>query len=143
MSGLESRKDELISKAVCSIKPGYLHHLADTYWGKSLRIIEKESAAALVAVSWYDDCNPDCAYIEGLSVSFKYRELGYGRELMDMAEDVCRCLERQYAVLYVVKGSWQEEWYHRRGYEDCDYTLIDEELITLRKDLGKVKEEPK
>ena len=52
MSELESRKDELISKAVSSIKPGYLHHLADAYWGKSLRIIEKESAAALVAVSW-------------------------------------------------------------------------------------------
>lgn len=140
MSELESRKDELISKAVSSIKPGYLYHLADTYWGKSLHIIEKESAAALVSVSWYEDCNFDCAYIDGLSVSFKYRELGYGRELMDMAEDVCRCLEKQYAVLSVVKGSWQEEWYRRRGYEDFDNGLIDEELITLRKDLKTGKE---
>lgn len=135
MSEFESRKDELISKAVSSIKSGYLYHLADTYWGKSLHIIEKETAAALVSVSWYEDCNLECAYIEGLSVSFKYRELGYGRELMDMAEDVCRCLERQYAVLSVVKGSWQEGWYRRRGYEDFDSGLIDEELVTLRKDL--------
>lgn len=133
--------EELISKAVSSIGPGYLHHLADTYWGKSLHIIEKETAAAFVSVSWYEDCNLDCAYIEDLNVSFKYRELGYGRELMDMAENVCRCLGRQYAKLGVVKGSWQEDWYRRREYEDSGEVCMDEALVALRKDLKIDKEE--
>lgn len=129
------RNETMISDATDCILPGYIHHVGDTYWGKSLYVME-ERGIALVCVSWYEDDQPDTAFIEGLSVSFKYRELGYGSSLMDMAENVCRALERRYAILGVVRGSWQEQWYRRRGYKDCERRHEDKELIMLRKDLN-------
>lgn len=128
------RHEELTSDAANCVQPGFIHHVGESYWGNSFYVMD-ERGIAMVCVKCYNEDEPDTAFIESLSVSFKFRELGYGSMLMDMAENVCRALGRRYAVLGVTCGSWQESWYRRRGFSDCEFVHSDENLIILKKDL--------
>jgi len=91
------------------------YHRNNWPWGRST-IINTHNGAATVKVS-IDRYEPNCADITSLSVVPKERHKGYGRELLQLAEQEARNMGAGIVWLTAVDGEFTLGWYQREGYE--------------------------
>lgn len=75
-----------------------------------------------------------CAMIYRLSVEEKHRRNGYGRWLLNEAENEARRLGANVVSLAAKKSSFMLDWYQRCGYEPL---FSDGEYVTLYKKIAK------
>lgn len=75
-----------------------------------------------------------CAMIYQLSVEERHRRNGYGKMLLDEAENEARRLGASVVSLAAKKGSFMLDWYQRDGYEPL---FSDSEYVTLYKKIAK------
>lgn len=75
-----------------------------------------------------------CAMIYRLSVEEKHRRNGYGKMLLNEAENEARRLGANVVSLAVKKDSFMLDWYQRIGYESL---FSDSEYVTLYKKIAK------
>ena len=73
-----------------------------------------------------------CAVMYRLSVGEKYRRKGYGKLLLNEAENEARRLGATVVSLAAKKGSFMLDWYQRSGYKPI---FSDNEYVTLYKEL--------
>lgn len=75
-----------------------------------------------------------CAMIYRLSVEEKYRRKGYGKMLLNEAENEARKFGANVVSLTAKKDSFVLEWYQRSGYKPL---FSDSEYVTLYKEIDK------
>ena len=80
------------------------------------------------------DAIRSCAMIYRLSVEEKHRRNGYGKTLLNEAENEARRLGANVVSLAAKKGSFMLDWYQRSGYEPL---FSDSEYVTLYKKIAK------
>lgn len=73
-----------------------------------------------------------CAMLYRLSVEEKHRRNGYGKMLLNEAENEARRLGANVVSLNAKKGSFMPDWYQRSGYRPI---FSDGDFVTLYKEL--------
>ena len=63
----------------------------------------------------YED-DPDTIYLSNVFVQKEYRGLGYGNNILDMAESIAKEFEASTIRLKAKKNSTARKWYERHGY---------------------------
>jgi N-acetylglutamate synthase-like GNAT family acetyltransferase len=125
---------EKIKLLVSDIIPSrFIYHMTKESWGFEVLIMEKEGDAFARAY-WYHDDN-DGMYLNWLTVSMELRKQGIGTELQNIREEIAKKLGAKYTYLQAENGSWMREWYKRRGYKDCENTIIEENLVWMQKEI--------
>lgn len=99
----------------------------------SLFITEK-SGNAMARLYWYHDDNTT-VYLDWLNVSETHRKKGLGKELQEIRERIGVSMGAVTSCLWVVKGSWMQDWYKRRGYVDWIDHDTETNAIWMRKQL--------
>lgn len=108
-------------------------HKNTWWWGKTHTII-LEQGIGLVNVSVHNEAQ-DIATIHGISVHDSYRDMGYGDCLLERAENEARLMGAKSVELTARRGSWEELWYKRKGYEmtgeceDWDGDILTKDLM--------------
>lgn len=88
-----------------------------------------------ISLHRYSD-NPSEIILSSLFVR-KQRQNGNGTNLMLLAEQIAKGLGCVCVFLEARKGSWQEKWYVRLGYNYCEYCQERSGLIWMKKNLEK------
>ena len=88
-----------------------------------------------ISLHRYSD-NPSEIILSSLFVR-KQRRNGNGINLMLRAEQIAKGLGCVRVFLQAKKGSWQEKWYERLGYNYCECCQERSGLIWMRKNLDK------
>lgn len=92
----------------------FINHTINTDWGKNYFYMHPEGHAFARAYTYNDE--PTKIYLDFLSVVEKHRRECMGLKLQLIREQLGRELNCEFAILWVTKGTWMEEWYKRRGY---------------------------
>jgi GNAT superfamily N-acetyltransferase len=71
---------------------------------------------AKAVVQWSNHETDPIALLTGVSVEPPFRMKGYGNGMVNAAEDIVRREGKERICLFVVRGSWLQYWYERRGY---------------------------
>lgn len=79
------------------------------------------------------DAIRSCAMIYRLSVEEKHRRNGYGKMLLNEAENEARRLCANVVSLTAKKDSFMLDWYQRSGYRPV---FSDDEYVTLYKEIN-------
>ena len=124
-------KEKELRVLVKKMYPNFLLHKEDGIRATSLFLMEKQGNG-MIRVCWYH--SEMCAVISDLSVSESFRKNGLGAQLMGMAEALARAEKKDFVQLRVLKDSWTEEWYKRRGYRFFEAD-DDKRFVMLIKDL--------
>ena len=74
-----------------------------------------------------------CAMLYRLNVEERYRRNGYGKMLLNEAENEARRLGASVVSLSAKKGSFMLDWYQRSGYKPL---FSDSEYVTLYKEIN-------
>lgn len=90
-----------------------------------------------ISLHRYSD-NPSEIILSSLLVR-KQRRNGNGIKLMLRAEQIAKGLGCVRVFLEAKKGSWQEKWYERLGYNYCECCQERSGLIWMKKNLDKWK----
>lgn len=109
------------------MKEEFIYHNAEDY-----TLIMTSSGEGICSVAL--DAVRSCAMIYRLSVEEKHRRNGYGRRLLNEAENEARRLGANVVSLAAKKGSFMLDWYQRSGYEPL---FSDSEYVTLYKKIAK------
>ena len=92
----------------------------------------EKSGKGFARVYWYLD-DPTSIYLDSLGVIESYRNNGLGRRLQEMREEIGRTKGATHSYLFVLKGSWMEEWYKRRGYSYYkEYELLENNIWMVK-----------
>lgn len=109
-----------IETALLYVSSRFITHITETSWGYSIWIMEKKGNGFARAYYYSDD--QSTIYLDNLSVSWHSRKRGIGTKLQEIREHIGRFAGFKKSCLWVVSGTWQEEWYKRRGYvEVCEH----------------------
>ncbi|BBI90546.1 hypothetical protein HYO65_gp154 [Tenacibaculum phage PTm1] len=106
-------------------------HKAELEWGDVYTFVEVNGTASARAYTFKD--GDDAIYLEALYVNDSVRRNGYGKKLQELREELGRTLDKSKSILWVVKGTWQEEWYKRRGYTLLAERVEDSNTIWMSK----------
>ena len=106
--------EKKIKTALLCISSRFITHLSKADWGYSIWIMEKKGRAFARAYIYSDD--DKTIYLDNLSVSWYARKEGLGTKLQEIREWIGSYVGFKESCLWVVKGTWQKEWYERRGY---------------------------
>ena len=90
-----------------------------------------------ISLHRYSD-NPSEIILSSLFVR-KQRRNGNGINLMLRAEQIAKRLGCVRVFLEAKKGSWQEKWYERLGYNYCECCQERSGLIWMKKKLRQIK----
>lgn len=105
-------------------------HTNKWIWGTTQQIIT-HNGIATVRIEYIDNYS-DTASIGGLSVLEEHRKKGYATELMKIAEDEIRKMQKKTIYLSLEKEEWLYNFYVKLGYvlydEDEDYKYMSKEL---------------
>lgn len=74
-------------------------------------------------------------YLDSLSVMTCIRKLGIGTQLQEIREEEGRSMGAKVARLWCTKGTWQHEWYKRRGYKDWQDHDTEPNAVWMEKEL--------
>ena len=108
----------------------YVYHSNKWWWGESCDII-RNNGSAIVCVK-FDNDFPKVAYICGLSVEESYRQMGYGKSMMNEALDLAKLNEKSFARLHVDKTKdWLIEMYEDLGFEIFSKDEHEYEMIKM------------
>ena len=88
------------------------------FWGTSIHFITTDGHALIKLI--IDNRCKHRAEVYDLNTHPDKQRQGYASLLMNRAEEEASLRGCVKIVLWVEKGSWQEQWYRRRGYEDED-----------------------
>lgn len=95
-----------------------LHHTGVLSWrGKSIWIMH-EHGFSFIRLYWYMD-DENVIYLSEFTVEESQRRKGYGRDLLQFAEEKARELNCSKILLQVERDSWIHKWYMRCGYVRC------------------------
>lgn len=106
-----------------------------TEWG-IVKIFSNEDNTIRFALYTYNDDN-EIIYLSNLFVNESLRKNGYGDRIIEWVFGYAKSHSFKTIILNVVKNSWMEKWYKRKGFEyleDCE----DDEYkgnVWLKKDL--------
>lgn len=114
-----------------NVSSRFISHLKTESWGSSILIMEK-NGKAFGRLYWYSDDN-STIYLDMLSVDIERRKQGIGTELQQLREEIGRNLGATSCYLWVQKNTWMHNWYKRRGYEDWQVYVQEENSIWMRK----------
>lgn len=106
-------------------------HTADLDWGHVYTYVETNGQASAKAYTFKEE--DDSIYLEALYVNEELRKSGAGTYLQELREDLGRSLGKTSAILWVVKDTWQHDWYKRRGYEDLQDRGEDPDTVWMQK----------
>ena len=115
------------------INDRFIYHIAKESWGFEVLIMGK-TGNAFARVYWYYD-DDTTVYLNWLSVSAESRKQGIGTELQNIREEIAKKLGAKHTYLQAENESWMHEWYKRRGYQDCENTAIEENLVWMQKNI--------
>jgi len=109
-------QEKKIETSLLYVSNKFITHLSKADWGGSIWIMEKEGRAFARAYRYCDD--DKTIYLDNLSVSWDARKEGLGTKLQKIRESIGRYAGFKEACLWATKGTWQHDWYQRRGYVD-------------------------
>lgn len=92
-----------------------------TEWG-IVKIFSNEDNTIRFALYTYNDDN-ETIYLSNLFVNESLRKNGYGDRIIEWVFDYAKSRSFKTIILNVVKNSWMEKWYERKGFEyleDCE-----------------------
>jgi len=93
----------------------FIVHVSENEWGGSVLVMEK-SGKAFARTYWFSDDN-STIYFDWLSVDECERGNGIAIELLNTHIQVAKEFKAE-TMLWVKKGTWMQEWYKRKGYND-------------------------
>lgn len=91
-----------------------------TSWGRRIMFSGNNSDIRF-ALYYYND-DPETLYLANLFVDEKLRKNGLGNEIINYVFDYAKTNHYRSIILNVVKDSWVQKWYERKGFqyiEDC------------------------
>jgi len=91
-------------------------HYHDKEFSHTIHIMFK-NGSGYCRVYWFDD-DPVNIYLEYLTVSKAFQKQGKGAHLQVLRESIGRAIGATKSNLWVMEGTWMQEWYRRRGYVD-------------------------
>lgn len=106
-----------------------------TEWGIVKRFSNEDNSIRFALYTYNDD--NETIYLSNLFVNESLRKNGYGNRIIEWVFDYAKSRSFKTIILNVVKNSWMEKWYERKGFEyleDCE----DDEYkgnVWLKKDL--------
>lgn len=113
----------------------FIEHKTSAGWGWAIHIMES-NGLAFARVSQYNN-EKESIILDSLSVSESMRRKGLATKLQEIRENIGIEIGAQKAFLWTLKGSWMQEWYKRRGYENYEDFQEDNNYIWMVKDLKK------
>lgn len=94
-----------------------------SFWGRTSYIVaDGGRAIALVSVM---DNEKSVAILHDLVVHESRRKLGIGRRMLKKAEEVAWHMGADLLRLSVEPGTWMENWYFRKGFNEVGATVFD------------------
>lgn len=112
----------------------YIYHLQNNDYEAKLWFMDCNGKAHAKLYWFHDD--PEKIFLSELSVLPDSRRIGIGTELQIIREQIGISLGFKKSFLWVVKGTWMEEWYKRRGYVFHKEHKKEENAIWLEKELS-------
>lgn len=130
---ISNKEIKIIKKLVKSINKDFIIHISELDDSYSIHLMHKKGRAFARAYCYYDD--NDNIYLDSLSVSSKFRNRKLGTLLQIIRETIGRTLNYKYSCLSASSGSWQYEWYKRRGYVETEPNIHLEGTVWMIKEL--------
>lgn len=105
-----------------------------TDWGEQKMFANKDNTIRFALYFYYDDLKT--IYFSNLFIDKKYRNKGYADKILEYIFTYAKRHKYTSIILNVIKNSWMENWYKRKGFyfiADCgdDY----EGNVWLKKEL--------
>lgn len=121
-----------LNKYINSVSDRYICHHTTDYWGDSVIIVSIDGKS-IVRLYWYD--KDEFAYIDFLSVTDAARGYGEGTRILDVVESMAKEIGFISTKLCVLDNEWMHKWYKRRGYEDIELDVDQNEYMWMIKKL--------
>lgn len=126
-------QEKKIETSLLYVSNRFITHLSKTDWGGSIWIMEKKGRAFARAY-WYSD-DDKTIYLDNLSVSWHSRKEGLGTKLQKIRESIGSYAGFKEACLWATKGTWQYDWYQRRGYVEFQDHPHETNAVWMKKSL--------
>lgn len=91
-----------------------------TDWGVSKMFVNQDNTVRFAIYFYYDDLKT--IYFSNLFIDEKHRNKGYANKILEYVFAYAKQHNYTSVILNVIKNSWMEDWYKRKGFHfviDC------------------------